>query len=195
MILSLVAVVAVPAIADYLGPNRTVTTWIWQRLHCHYQAIYDPPGAGWYGCYLNLYQTPDSTYPSTSSVVGHFNTKDCGWPSNYCQDPGCNISLSSSTENCSEGETGCRATETTVTYPPATVNGSVACSVPGSGGWCRGGAGLSLSGTEPLSGYSTLTLEGTRNGETFACPGASCSVPLVEGNNNFSFWALSSLML
>ncbi|MEW6569525.1 MAG: hypothetical protein AB1449_15445, partial [Chloroflexota bacterium] len=41
-------------------------------------------------------------------------------------------------------------------------------------------------------GYAILALEGTRNGETFACPGSSCSVPLREGINDFSFWALSS---
>jgi hypothetical protein len=192
MILSLVAAVAVPAMADYLGPNRTVTTYVWKRLHCRYQAIYDPPGAGWYGCYLHLYQTPDSTCPSTDSVVTFFNPKDCSWPSDFCQDPGCSITLSSSKEDCSEGQTGCRATETTVTHPPATVSGSLTCAVPGDNGWCRGGGQLGLSGTEPLSGYSILALEGTRNGETFACTGASCSVPLVEGTNDFTFWALSS---
>ncbi|MEW6569500.1 MAG: hypothetical protein AB1449_15320, partial [Chloroflexota bacterium] len=62
----------------------------------------------------------------------------------------------------------------------------------GNAGWCRGGAELSLSGSEPLAGYSILALEGTRNGETFACPGSSCSVPLLEGINDFTFWALSS---
>ncbi|MEW6569497.1 MAG: Ig-like domain-containing protein, partial [Chloroflexota bacterium] len=62
----------------------------------------------------------------------------------------------------------------------------------GNAGWCRAGAELSLSGSEPLAGYSILALEGTRNGETFACPGSSCSVPLLEGINDFTFWALSS---
>ena len=192
MILSLITVAAIPVMADYLGPNRTVTTYVWKRLHCRYQAIYDPPGAGWYGCYLDLYQTPDSTCPSTSSVVGYFSAKDCSWPSDFCQDPGCSITLSSSKEDCNEGQTGCRATETTVTHPPATVSGSLTCAVPGDNGWCCGGGQLGLSGTEPLSGYSILALEGTRNGETFACQGESCSVPLVEGTNDFSFWALSS---
>ena len=37
---------AVPAFADYLGPNRTVTTWVWRRLHCHYQDVYGPSGPG-----------------------------------------------------------------------------------------------------------------------------------------------------
>jgi hypothetical protein len=192
MIFSLVAVVAVPGMADYLGPNRTVTTYVWKRLHCHYQAIYDPPGAGWYGCYLDLYQTPDSTCPSVGSVVPYFSPTDCNWPSNFCQDPGCSITLSSSKEECNEGQTGCRAVETTVTHPAATVSGSLVCAVPGNNGWCRGGGEISLTGTEPLDGYSILALEGARNRETFACQGESCSVPLVEGTNDFTFWALSS---
>ncbi|MEW6569176.1 MAG: Ig-like domain-containing protein, partial [Chloroflexota bacterium] len=82
--------------------------------------------------------------------------------------------------------------EETVTHPEATVSGSISCGLAGSSGWCRGGAELSLSGSEPLAGYAILALEGTRNGETFACPGSSCSVPLLEGINDFTFWALSS---
>lgn len=190
---------ALPALADYLGPNRTVTTWEWRRLRCHYQAVYDPPGPPspgqppWYGCTLELYYTPDSSCPSTSSVVGYFTTQACGWTQPYCQQiPGCDIDLSDSVVSCSSGEEGCRAVEQTVTYPEATVSGSVACAVAGSGGWCRGGAELSLSGSEPLSGYTILALEGTRNGETFACQGPACSVPFVEGGNDFSFWAMSS---
>jgi hypothetical protein len=38
-----------PSLADYSGPDRTVTTWSWERKVCHYEAVYDPPGAGWYG--------------------------------------------------------------------------------------------------------------------------------------------------
>ncbi len=37
---------AVLTFADRLGPNRAVTTWVWQRLHCHYQDVYDPSGPG-----------------------------------------------------------------------------------------------------------------------------------------------------
>jgi len=49
-----------------------------------------------------------------------------------------------------------------------------------------------LNGTEPLSGYSILAVEGSLNGQTFACSGDNCSVPLNEGNNDFTFWAISS---
>ncbi|HEX2990024.1 MAG TPA: hypothetical protein VHO49_05055 [Anaerolineales bacterium] len=41
-------------------------------------------------------------------------------------------------------------------------------------------------------GHSILAIEGTRNGQTFACSGSSCNVPLVEGANNLTFWAFSS---
>ena len=48
--------VAIPALADYLGPDRSVSTWTMERLVCEYQAAYDPPGAGYYGCGLTLYE-------------------------------------------------------------------------------------------------------------------------------------------
>jgi hypothetical protein len=182
--------IAVPALADYLGPNRAETVWDWNRLRCRYQAVYDPPGSGWYGCTLELYEPPDGSCPG--DVADYFSSAYCGWPQPFCQTPGCSISLSAAVVSCSEGEEGCRAVERTVTQPEATVSGSVSCAVSGNGGWCRGGAELSLSGSEPLSGYAILALEGTRNGETFACPGAACGVPLLEGGNEFTFWAVSS---
>ncbi|MDI6770951.1 MAG: hypothetical protein QMD04_14935, partial [Anaerolineales bacterium] len=80
----------------------------------------------------------------------------------------------------------------THTYPPAAISGSLTCSQPGSDGWCAGAASLSLNASEPVAGYNITLIEGTRNGESFACPGSSCSVPLVEGQNDFTFWALSS---
>ncbi|MEW6569278.1 MAG: hypothetical protein AB1449_14170, partial [Chloroflexota bacterium] len=176
--------------ADYLGPDRSVTVSVWRRLQCHYQATYDPPGSGWWGCRLDLYQPPDGSCPS--DVAGYFTPSACSWPEPFCLTEGCDIDLTESVVSCREGETGCRGVEQTVTHPEATMSGGVSCAVAGNGGWCRGGAELSLSGSEPLAGYTILALEGTRNGETFACPGSSCSVPLLEGINDFTFWALSS---
>lgn len=43
-----------------------------------------------------------------------------------------------------------------------------------------------------MAGYQITLIEGTRNGETFACNGTSCDIPLLEGENAFTFWALSS---
>jgi len=184
--LGLMASVAV----EYTGPDRTVSVWEWERLVCHYQAVYDPPGPGWYGCTLELYQPPDESCPS--DVAGYFTPSACGWPSAFCQSPGCDISLDRSIESCNQGQPGCRAVEHQTTYPEATVSGSIGCTVPGAAGWCRGGASLTLSGSEPLAGHTIVALEGTRNGEPFACDGAGCPVPLVEGPNDFTFWAVSS---
>ena len=90
-----------PALADYLGPDRTVTTWTWERLHCEYFAMYDPPGPGYYGCYLHLYDTPSGSCPPTSSTPPYFNPTACvGWPGTCGADFSCSISLSSSIEGC-----------------------------------------------------------------------------------------------
>ena len=47
----------------------------------------------------------------------------------------------------------------TVTYPPATVSGVFVCGNPGNNGWCTGGAGIALSGSEPVSGYTITSIE------------------------------------
>lgn len=76
--------IALPALADYLGPNRTVTTWVWERKRCEYLALYDPPGAGYFACTLHLYEPPDGTCPATGSTAPYFNPHPhaCGtsWP-------------------------------------------------------------------------------------------------------------------
>ncbi|MFH2102569.1 MAG: hypothetical protein ABIJ39_04345, partial [Chloroflexota bacterium] len=191
--LALALLLAFPVLADYLGPDRDVTTLTWQRLACRYQAVYDPPGPGYYGCTLELYYPPNGTCPGAGSVTVFFNPGSCvGWAENYCVTQGCAISLSSSIDGCSSGQTGCTSVSSTITHPPATVSGGVTCAQPGAGGWCAGGAALDLSGSEPLTGYSITSLEGTRNGVDFACTGSSCSVSLVEGLNDFSYWAHSS---
>ncbi|MEJ2608442.1 MAG: hypothetical protein P8Z41_17490 [Anaerolineales bacterium] len=146
--------IAVPVLADYIGPDRTETIYVNRRRHCHYVAVYDPAGPGSYSCYLDLYYPPGSSCPS--NVASYFNPTECGWTFS-CTDPGitCSISSSSSIESCTAA------------------------------------ASLSLSGNEPLSGYTIIALEGTHNGTTFACSGNSCAVNLVEGANAFTFWALS----
>jgi hypothetical protein len=100
-LLSLALGLAWPALADYLGPDRTVTTWTWERLHCEYFAMYDPPGPGYYGCYLHLYDTPSGSCPPTSSTPPYFNPTACvGWPGTCGADFSCSINLSSSIEGC-----------------------------------------------------------------------------------------------
>ncbi|MBM2844077.1 MAG: Ig-like bact protein [Anaerolineales bacterium] len=179
------------ALADYTGPDRDISTFSWERLVCDYQAVYDPPGAGYYGCGLTLYEPPDGN--CESNVDDYFTSSACGWPAGInCNTVNCDVSRNSSVDGCNQGQPGCRAVERIVSQPPATTSGNVTCGFPGSGGWCRGDADLSLSGSEPLSGYTILALEGTHNGATFACPGGSCDVGLLEGGNDFSFWAVSS---
>ncbi len=144
--------------------------------------MYDPPGPGYYGCYLHLYEAPSGSCPPTSSTPPYFNPTACvGWPGTCGADFSCSISLSSSIDGCSQEEPGCTSTAHTVTYPPATVSGSVTCSQMGNDGWCVGAASLSVSASEPVGGYSITVIEGTHNGSALSCSGASCEVSLLEG--------------
>jgi hypothetical protein len=85
-----------------------------------------------------------------------------------------------------------RVEEIPVTYPPATISAQPLCSLPGQNGWCRSGAGLQLTGHEPVSGYSIFALGGTRNGELFSLQAATGSIPALEGRNDFEYWAYST---
>ncbi|HTX90622.1 MAG TPA: hypothetical protein VMC09_05330, partial [Anaerolineales bacterium] len=96
-------------------------------------------------------------------------------------------------------QTGCNDSQQYTTIPgpnlpDATISaGPVACSLAGSNGWCRGSASLTLTGTEPVSGYQITAIEGKLNGATpFLCSGASCTLALPEGQDDLTFWALSS---
>jgi len=182
---------AAPVLADHIGPHRTVPSFVWKRLACHYQAVHDPPGPGFFGCTLDLYEPPGGLCASTGSVVGLFNPAVCsGWPGS-CDSLPCDISLSDSVQGCSPGDAGCELVEETTTYPPATIAAHLQnCTL--SDGWCITPPTLHLAGAEPVSGETILTIEGTRNGVHFACSGAVCDVPLLEGDNAFTFWARSS---
>lgn len=75
---------------------------------------------------------------------------------------------------------------------PATVASTHLCTLVGSNGWCRAGGALQINGSEPLSGYSITDIEGTQNGSSFTCAGASCTKSDAEGTNTFQYWAKSS---
>jgi hypothetical protein len=147
------------------------------------------------GCHLYLYTTPDGTCPGAESTKSYFTSSMCSDETHTW--PGCGASChpagpSVSVIGCSGGEQGCRSVAVTTTYPEAFTSAGIVCSNPGANGWCRGPASLEINSSEPIPGFNILTVEGTRNGAAFACSGSTCSVPLLEGQNNFTYWALSS---
>jgi hypothetical protein len=166
--------IVTPALAAYLGPNRVVTGATSVCKVVLYECQYVPSKDDWrykkagdWSC--SSESKPWLDYPSDPSSQGCFaaTAGDSYW---------------------SKEET---LQEATITYPPATINSSLQnCNL--NNGWCNTVPYLSLNGVEPVPGYNILALEGTLNGQSFACAGTTCSVPLSEGNNNFAYWALSS---
>ncbi len=169
--LLLALAIATPALADYLGPNRTVTTTV---------SV----------CHMVKYECKE--------VNGNWKykrTEDWSCPTGHdaCEDGGgaCNASDHTGSYCAREEE----LKEVTTTYPSATIVGSIQnCTLQN--GWCNRSTvpELALSANEPLSGYNITLIEGTRNGASFACDStvASCNVPLSEGDNTLTYWALSS---
>jgi hypothetical protein len=169
------AVIATPVLADYLGPNRVVTT----------------TGTS---CSVVLYEC---SYVAAKDEYRYRRAEDwsCSNESKPWQ------AYPSDGEGCSDDTVGDQfwkhvesEQEITTTYPSATITGSLQnCTLQN--GWC----GVTtpevfLSANEPVAGYNILLIEGTRNGEVFACPSgaASCSVPVLQGSNSFAYWAISS---
>jgi hypothetical protein len=173
-IVILIALLSVtPVLAEYLGPQRTVTETINAcrivLLECQYVS-------------------------SKGDYLYHkINEWSCSNESRPWRDY-----PSEAPRSCSNQALGEKYWErdevpkqVTTTYPPATISGTLQnCTL--NNGWCVSAPHLSLIGIEPVAGYSILAIEGTRNGQTFACSGASCNMPLVEGVNNLTFWAFSS---
>ena len=164
--------IATPVLADYLGPHRTIT---------------ETTGV----CKVVLYECQ---YVASKNLWKYKKADD--WS---CSNEG---KLWQGVDNydgeCgpfSDGRTQWGKEEilqtVTTTHPEATIASALqGCNL--NNGWCNTASELSLNGTEPLSGYSILAVEGSLNGQTFACSGDNCSVPLNEGNNDFTFWAISS---
>lgn len=73
---------------------------------------------------------------------------------------------------------------------PPTVSGTAACTTSGNNGWCRGGASLDLTASDPQS--YPLTISGTIGGTAFTCSDTSCSESLPEGTGSASFTATAS---
>ena len=174
LIVTAIALVSVtPVLADYIGPNRTITETIntcevvlYQCKYVPTKNIYDYRRSQTWSC--SNQSKPWDDYPDdpprscTAYTVG-----DAYW----------------NKEESSEVITS--------TYPPATITGNLQ-NCTQSNGWCISIPQLSLTADEPVPGYAILGIEGTWNNQLFACPGANCSVPLSEGDNNLTFWAHSS---
>ena len=166
--------IATPALADYLGPDRVVTETVSACKVVLYECRYVPAKNDWrykragdWSC--SNESKPWQAYPDQPSSQGCF-------------------AATAGDQYWGQEET---IQEVTVTYPPATISSSLQnCTL--NNGWCITSPQLLLSGSEPVSGQIILAVEGTLNGQTFACSGANCSVPLNEGNNSFAYWALSS---
>src|SRR5512138_387021 len=168
--LLLALIFVTPALADYLGPDRVVTETV---VVCHVVK---------YEC---------------KEVNGNWKykrTEDWSCPTGHdaCEADGgeCNA-ISHNGSYCAREE----GVETiTTTYPSAEITGAIKCTEQN--GWCNGASvpELALSASEPVSGYKILLIEGTLNGTIFACQDGvkKCRVPLLEGDNDFDFWALSS---
>src|SRR5688500_8161908 len=166
--------VATPVLAEYIGPHRTVTETTTVCKVVLYECQYVDAKGEWrykqdgaWSC--SLESKPWQAYSSDSRL--------------------CNDTNHTSGYQYWERE---EVTQTeTNTYPPATINGGLQnCTLQN--GWCITPPQLSLSGLEPVAGYYIFGIEGTLNGQSFACTNANCNVPLIQGNNNLTYWALSS---
>jgi len=167
----LAAFLTLPAVAEYLGPDRTTTVFVEVR---------DPDHDVWTLTHVDPFDgLPDvcliihtcAEHPSVERQLAL-----CGWVA----DPGAS--------GCDEAY---KTEEQTVLLPEATISGVLQnCSLVD--GWCTSSPTLHLTAAEPVAGEYITVIEGTRNGEPFACSGVACDVPLIEGSNTFTFWALST---
>lgn len=188
------AAVTTVVLATYTGPDRTYTyyTTTYERKQCHYTGIKDYPGVGYCACSYNKYVTTSSSCPAIDT--GLFTNSACSWTGICATYSLTDTSSSSSTQSCSASDTGATAVQVkhTTAHPEATVFGNLDCSTTGANGWCIAPEAITITGAEPLLGYSITDIEGTLNGNGFNCSGSSCQVNLVEGPNAFSYWAVSS---
>ena len=159
-----------PVLADYLGPDRTVTETVdvckvLLKKCSDVNGVYKYKTSNTWSC--SLESKPWKSYPSSSASCNSGNVGYQYWTTSNTQK------------------------EVTNTYPPATVSSELQnCTLNNS--WCNTVPQLVVSGDEPVLGYDIFAIEGSLNGQNFACSDDSCIVPLKEGNNTVDYWALSS---
>lgn len=162
--------IAVVAWAGFTGPNRTTTKTV--RDKDQDQWFCKKGGVTcWFKPAGEGGQDCDGSQPSVAQQGSCAPADTCG---------------------CNEGYS-----EQTVSLPPATVGGSEACDTPGDNGWCRGGASIELSASEPVSGEVIESIEGNPGGVLCDPPdGSSVSCSWSgggQGSFTVEFWAVSSL--
>jgi len=164
IILIAILAIATPVLADYLGPDRTTRE---SHVETFDYGVWAEEGEG---CF-------DKDGKPSDCII-------CKWegsPGRACGSATYSYRLGSRSE----------VVTTTLSLPPATISGTLQnCTLQNS--WCVTSPELFLNSSEPLSGHSIITIEGTLNGGVFACTNPSCNVPLNEGNNSFTYWAISS---
>jgi hypothetical protein len=162
-----------PVLADYLGPDRTVTVTttdcdvtLYSCEWVEVKGIWKYKQSDFWSCQNE--SKPWQKYPSSEQTCDASNSGYEYWEK-------------------SESES-----TNTVTYPPATVSGALqGCTLYN--GWCNTNPTLDLSASEPVAGYQITSIEGTRNGVAFTCPaGTNCDRSFAQGDNTFTFWAHSS---
>jgi hypothetical protein len=173
LVLSSFAVMVIGLAASsysYTGPNRTTAQTVW---------------AG--GPVLGEVCTFSSgTWHYVVEKSYACDTPGNPWETEY---PDYYYGCSSAYNNNRVYENNCYQTTKSVNLPPATVSGSTSCAQPGSNGWCQGGATLSLSSSEPVSGWSITGIESIAG---MLCAGSSCAWSFPQGDTSLIFWALSS---
>ncbi len=161
--------IAAPALAAYTGPDRETTEFVTVRDPDNdvWTLTHVDPADGFSDVCLIIHTCDE--HPSVERQLAL-----CGWVADN-----------------SGGTMAFKTEEQTVTLPEATISAELQNCEPVDG-WCTGPATLQLVGTEPLAGKTIDQIEGIRNGEIFVCGGAECQVPLLQGENGFTFWAHSS---
>ncbi len=168
----LAAFLTLPAVAEYLGPERTRAELVTVRDPDHdiWTLINDDPPFGILPVCLIIH-----TCDQHPGVVSYGPA--CLWGDNPAEHSSCSMAVKEELQE--------------VTYPEATIT-AILQDCNSVGGWCTSSPTLHLTANEPVAGESIMLIEGTRNGKPFACSGVVCNVPLLEGSNEFTFWALST---
>ena len=77
------------------------------------------------------------------------------------------------------------------TIQPPTISGAVLCSQPGSNGWCKEGAQLQITASDPQGG--AITINGTTSqGLNFSCNVSPCTYSLPEGQYTVNYTVTSA---